>query len=82
MHNNSKVLDEIISNERPHYDNYGLGYTHIETCSSSKLTHPKTKKISYGNTMRGSNETEEQKTLHNKDHKDTPPPKRFKFQNK
>jgi hypothetical protein len=81
MQNNSKVLDEIISNQRPHHDKSGLGYTQIEIGSSSKMTDHETKQRSYAETVRGSNEREEDKKLHKEDHRDTPPPRRFRFQN-
>jgi hypothetical protein len=36
--NNSKVLDDIISSQKPHQDKSGLGYNQIEKGSSSKET--------------------------------------------
>jgi hypothetical protein len=44
MQNNSKVLDKIISNQRPHDDRYRLGYTQIEIGSISKIMDHKKKK--------------------------------------
>jgi hypothetical protein len=38
MHNNSKVLDSIISNQKPHHDKSGLGYNPTEKGSISKTT--------------------------------------------
>jgi hypothetical protein len=38
MQNNSKVLDDIISNKKSHHDKSGLGYNQIEKGSSSKTT--------------------------------------------
>jgi hypothetical protein len=81
MQKNSKVLDEIISNQRPHHDNSRLGYTHTETSSSFKITVQETKKRIYAEIVKGSNEREEDKKPHKEDHIDTPPPKRFRFQN-
>jgi hypothetical protein len=81
MQNNSKVLDEIIRNQRPHPDKFGLGYTQTKTRSSSKMIDQKTKQRSYVETVRGSNEREEYKKLHKEYHRDTPPPRRFIFQN-
>jgi hypothetical protein len=45
MQNNSKVLDEIISNQRPHHDKSRLGYNHTETDSSSKTRDEEIKPI-------------------------------------
>jgi hypothetical protein len=36
MQNNSKVLDNIISSQKPHHDKSGLGYNQTEKGSSSK----------------------------------------------
>jgi len=36
MQNNSKVLDDIISNQKPHHDKFGLGYNQTKKGSSSK----------------------------------------------
>jgi hypothetical protein len=30
MQNSSKVLDEIISSQKPHHENFGLGYNQTE----------------------------------------------------
>jgi dynactin complex subunit len=38
MQNNSKVLDVIISIQRPHLDKYGLGYNQTEKGPRSKTT--------------------------------------------
>jgi hypothetical protein len=38
MKNNSKVLNEIISSQKPHHDKFGLGYNYIGNGSSSKTT--------------------------------------------
>jgi chromosome segregation ATPase len=38
MQNNSKVLDDIISSQRPNHDKSGLGYNQTEKGSSSKST--------------------------------------------
>jgi hypothetical protein len=45
------------------------------------MTHQETKKISYAEIVRGSNEREEDKKFHKEYRKDTPPPIRFRFQN-
>jgi hypothetical protein len=36
MQNNSKVLNDIISSQKPHHDKFEHGYNHIEKGSSSK----------------------------------------------
>ena len=36
MQNNSKILDDIISSQRPNHDKSGLRYNHTEKDSSSK----------------------------------------------
>jgi len=43
MQNNSKVLDEIISSQRPHHDKSGLEYNQKENSSSSKTIDQETK---------------------------------------
>jgi hypothetical protein len=78
-HNNSKVLDEIISSQRPHHDNFGLGYNKTEKGSSSKTTNQEKKTRSYAETVRGSPEKKEDKYFHKEDQRDTPPPRIFKF---
>jgi hypothetical protein len=75
MHNNSKVLNDIISNQRPNDDKYGLGYNQRENRSSSKTTDQETQPRNYAETVRGD------KKFYKKDHRDTPPPKIFRFQN-
>ena len=47
MQNNSKVLDDIISNQRPNHDNTGLGYNKTENGSSSKTIEKETNPKSY-----------------------------------
>jgi hypothetical protein len=81
MQNNSKVLDEIISSQRPNHDKSRLGYNQTEKGSSSKTTDQETKPRSYIEIVRGSPEKKEDKKFHKEDHRDTPPPRRFIFQN-
>ena len=38
MQNNSKVLDDIISSQKPHHDKSRLGYNHTRNVSRSKIT--------------------------------------------
>jgi hypothetical protein len=75
MQNNSKVLDEIISSQRKNHDKFGLGYNQTEKGSSSKTTDQETQPRSYAETVRGD------KKFYKEDHRDTPPPRRFRFQN-
>jgi hypothetical protein len=75
MQNNSKVLDNIINSQRPHHDKSGLGYNQTERGSSSKTTDQETQPRSYAETVRGD------KKFYREDHRDTPPPRRFRFQN-
>jgi hypothetical protein len=73
MQNNSKVLDDIISSQRPNYDKFELGYNQTEKGSSSKTIDQETQRRSYAETVRGN------KKFYKEDHKDTPPPRRFRF---
>ena len=41
MQNNSKVLNDIISSQRPNHDKSGLGYNQTKKRSSSKTTEQK-----------------------------------------
>jgi hypothetical protein len=47
MQNSSKVLDDIISNQKSHLDKSGLGYNQIEKGSSSKTIEQETNPRSY-----------------------------------
>jgi hypothetical protein len=42
MQNNSKVLDGIISSQKPHHEKFELGYNKIENGSNSKTTEQET----------------------------------------
>jgi hypothetical protein len=81
MQNNSKVLDEIISSQIPRHDKFGLGFNQTKKGSRSKTTDHERKQRSYANTVRGSNEKEEDKKIKKEDHIYTPPPRRFRVQN-
>jgi hypothetical protein len=70
MQNNSKVLDDIINSKKSHHEKSRLGYNQTEKGSSSE-TYPK----SYAETIKGD------KNIYKEDYRDTPPPRRFKFQN-
>jgi hypothetical protein len=75
MQNNSKVLDDIINSQKPHHDKSRLGYNQTEKGSSSKTTKQETYPKNYAETIK-----EDRKT-YKEDFRDTPPPRRFRFQN-
>jgi hypothetical protein len=75
MQNKSKVLDNIISSQKPHHDKYGLGYNQTEKGSSSKTTEQETYPKIYVETIK------EDMNTYKEDYMDTPPPRRFRFQN-
>jgi hypothetical protein len=75
MQNSSKVLDDITSSQKSHFDKFGLGYNQTEKGSSSKTTIQKTNPKSYAKTIK------EDRKMYKEDYRDTPPPRRFRFQN-
>jgi hypothetical protein len=75
MHNISKVLDDIISSQKSYLDKSRLGYNQIEKGSSSKIIEQETNPKSYAETIKG------YKKIYKEDYRDTPPPRRFRFQN-
>jgi hypothetical protein len=75
MQNNSKVLDDIINSQKPHHDKSGLGYNQTEKGSSSKTTEQETYPKIYAETIKGD------RKIYKEDYRDTPPPRRFRFQN-
>jgi hypothetical protein len=75
MQNSSKVLDDIISSQKSYLDKSGLGYNQTEKGSSSKTTEQETNPKSYAKTIKGD------KKIYKEDYRDTPPPRRFGFQN-
>ena len=75
MQNNSKVLDDIINSQRPNHDKSELGYNQTEKGSSSKAKEQETYQKIYAETIKGDRKT------YKEDYKDTPPPRRFRFQN-
>jgi hypothetical protein len=75
MQNSSKVLDDIINSQKSHLDKSGLGYNQTEKGSSSKTTEQETNPKIYAETIKGD------KKIYKEDYRDTPPPRRFKFQN-
>ena len=75
MQNNSKVLDDIINSKKSHHDKSKLGYNQIEKGSSSKIIEKETNPKSYAETIKVD------KTICKEDYRDTPPLRRFRFQN-
>jgi hypothetical protein len=75
MQNNSKVLNDIISSQKPHHDKSGLGYNQTEKGSSSKTTEQETYPKIYAETIKGD------RKVYKENYRDTPPPRRFRFQN-
>jgi hypothetical protein len=73
MQNSSKVLDDIINSQKSYLDKSGLGYNQTEKGSSSKTTEQETK--SYAEKIKGD------KKIYKEDYRDTPPTRRFRFQN-
>jgi hypothetical protein len=76
MQNSSKVLDDIISSQKSHLDKSGLGYNQKEKGSSSKTTEQETNTKLYAETITGD------RKIYKEDYRDTPPSRRFRFQNK
>jgi hypothetical protein len=75
MQNSTKVLDDIIRSQKPYLDKSGRGYNQTEKESSSKTTEQETNPKIYAETIKGD------KNIYNEDYRDTPPPRRFIFQN-
>jgi hypothetical protein len=75
MQNSSKVLDDIINSQKSHLDKSGLGYNQTEKGSSSKTTEQETNPKIYAETIKGD------RKMYKEDYRDTPPPRRFRFQN-
>jgi hypothetical protein len=75
MQNSSKVLDDIINSQKSHLEKTGLGYNQTEKGSSSKTTEKETYPKSYAETIKGD------KRIYKGDYRDTPPPRRVRFQN-
>jgi hypothetical protein len=73
MQNNSKVLDDIISNKKYRHDKSRLGYNQKEKGSSSKKTKQETYPKKFAETIKGD------RKIYKEYYKDTPPPRRFIF---
>jgi hypothetical protein len=69
--NSTKILDEIICNKKPFYDNFGLGYKqkNIDEGSSSMMRGNEVEKRSYEDTIKCSIKKEECKPLKEDIHK-------------
>jgi hypothetical protein len=68
-------LDDIINSQKSHHDKSRLGYNQIEKRSSSKTTEQETYPKSYAETTKGD------RNIYKEDYRDTPPSRRFRFQN-
>jgi hypothetical protein len=73
MQNNSKVLDDIIINQKSHHDKSGLGYNQTEKGSSSKTTEQETYPKSFVEKIK------RDRNIYQEYYNDTPPPRRFGF---
>jgi hypothetical protein len=73
MQNNSKVLKDIISSQKPHHDKSRLRYNQTENGSSSKTTEQETYPKRYAKTIRGD------RKVYKENYRDTHPPRRFIF---
>jgi hypothetical protein len=68
-------LDDIISSQKYHLDKSVLGNNQIEKGSSSITTEQETYPKSYAETIKGD------MRIYKEDYRDTPPLRRFRFQN-
>jgi hypothetical protein len=75
MQNNSKFLNDIIKSQRPNHEKSGLGYNQSKNGSSSKTTEQETYQKSYVEKIKGD------KKVYRQNYRDTPLPRRFRFQN-
>jgi hypothetical protein len=75
MQNISKVLDDIISSQKYHLDKSGLGYNQTKKGSISRTTDQETYPKIYVETIKGD------RKIYKEHYRDTPPPRRFRFQN-
>jgi hypothetical protein len=71
MQNNSKVLNDIISSQKPHHDKSGLGDNQTKKGSSSKTTEQETYPKIYAETIKGD------RKIYKENCRD--PPRRFGF---
>jgi hypothetical protein len=73
MQNSSKVLDDIISNQKSYLGKSGLGYNQTKKGSISKTTEKEKNTKNYAETIKGD------KKIYKEDYRDTPPLRRFRF---
>jgi hypothetical protein len=75
MQNNSKILNDIINSQRPNHEKSRLGYNHTEKGSSSKTIEQETNPKIYAETIKVD------RKVYRENYRDTPPSRRFRFQN-
>jgi hypothetical protein len=75
MQNNSKVLNDIISSKKPHHDKSEIGNNRTEKGPISKTTEQETYPKRYAETIKGD------RKVYKENYRDTPPSRRFRFQN-
>jgi hypothetical protein len=75
MQNNSKVLNDTISSQKSHHDESGLAYNQTEKGSSSKTKEQETYPKIYAQKIKGD------RKAYKENYRDTPPLRRFRFQN-
>jgi hypothetical protein len=75
MQISSKVLDDIMSKQKSHLYMSRLGYNQTENGSRSKITEQETYPKTYVETIKAD------RKIYKEDYKDTPPTRRFRFQN-
>jgi hypothetical protein len=68
-------LDDIINSKKYHHDKSGLGYNQTKKLSSSKTKEQETYPKRFVETIKGD------RKIYKEDYMDTPPPRRFRFQN-
>jgi hypothetical protein len=68
-------LNDNISSQKPHHDKSRLGYNQTENGSSSKKTEQETYPKIYAETTKGD------RKVYKENYRDTPPLRRFRFQN-
>jgi hypothetical protein len=68
-------LDDIINSKKSYLDKSRLGYNQTEKGSISKTTEQETNPKSYAEIIKGD------KKIYKEDYRDTPPSRRFRFQN-
>jgi seryl-tRNA synthetase len=75
MQNSSKVPNDIINSKKCHLDKFGLRYNQTEMGSRSKTIEQETNPKIYAETIKGD------KKIYKEYYRDTPPSRRFRFQN-